>query len=72
MKMNLSKSRAKALSDYLVKKGNIRRKRLLPDGMGETRLKNQLNPDGGENRRVEFVLVQSNRKQSGTERVIKW
>jgi outer membrane protein OmpA-like peptidoglycan-associated protein len=78
MNLSLSKRRAKAVFDYLVVHRKISKDRLKPDGLGETRLKNPIVPTSGENRRVEFVLVQSIRNKSsshmksGTEKVIKW
>jgi outer membrane protein OmpA-like peptidoglycan-associated protein len=82
MNLKLSQRRAKAVFDYLVQKGGIRHKRLMPSGQGETRLKNVLAPTSGVNRRVEFVLIQSkrtkadNQQKSGPnefkEKVIKW
>jgi outer membrane protein OmpA-like peptidoglycan-associated protein len=83
MNMKLSLRRAKAVFDYLVGKGGIRQKRLLPSGLGETKLKNVLAPTSGENRRVEFVLIQSKQTKADNqqkprseneikEKVIKW
>ena len=78
MNLKLSQRRAKAVYDYLVQKGGIRKKRLMASGLGETRLKNVQTPTSGENRRVEFVLIQSkrtnddSRQKPGTEKVIKW
>ena len=83
MNLKLSQRRAKAVFDYLVHKGGIRNKRLTPSGLGETRLKNVLAPTSGENRRVEFVLIQSERTKADSrqksdpkneikEKVIKW
>ena len=76
--MTLSDRRAKVVRDYLVKQGGVQAQRLKPEGQGETRLKNPMAPASGENRRVEFVLIQSandgrtRRGKAGSEKVIKW
>ncbi|MBT5917186.1 MAG: OmpA family protein [Alphaproteobacteria bacterium] len=78
MNMKLSERRARAVFDYLILKGGIHKDRLVSSGKGETRLKNPMAPNSGENRRVEFILLQSNRDKTnrqnkpGTEKVIKW
>ena len=76
--MTLSDRRAKAVRDYLVNQGGIQVGRLKSEGQGETRLKNPMAPTSGENRRVEFVLIQSAKDnetgpdKTGKEKVIKW
>lgn len=74
----LSKRRAAAVRNYLVKKGAISAKRLVSSGRGEEVLKNPLLPKNAENRRVEFILIPSKKaataakNASGKEKVIKW
>jgi outer membrane protein OmpA-like peptidoglycan-associated protein len=74
MNLTLSQKRAQSVYDWLVLHGGIGKKRLVSSGLGETRLKNPVVPNGRVNRRVEFVLIRSGNKQpkSGTEKVIKW
>jgi len=51
----LSLKRAKAVRDFLVKFHAVKTKRLVVQGYGEERLKNALEPNAAENRRVEII-----------------
>jgi len=51
----LSELRALAIRDYLVENYGINPIRLMPVGKGESTLYNTINPNSGENRRVEFM-----------------
>ncbi|WP_460018365.1 OmpA family protein [Magnetospira thiophila] len=53
--LELSELRAVAVALYLVQAHGIAPDRLSPRGEGETRLKNPLDPNGAENRRVEIM-----------------
>lgn len=53
--MVLSERRAGAVRDYLVKSFSIAASRLIAMGHGEERLKNAVDPEAAENRRVEVV-----------------
>jgi outer membrane protein OmpA-like peptidoglycan-associated protein len=53
--MALSERRAEAVRDYLVKSFSIAASRLIALGHGEERLKNAVDPEAAENRRVEVV-----------------
>jgi outer membrane protein OmpA-like peptidoglycan-associated protein len=62
--MDLSKRRAKSITDYLLKKG-INKNRLISEGFGETQpIAPNKNPDGSDkpegrqlNRRIEFRVI---------------
>lgn len=56
---NLSKLRALAVTNFLVKNYGVNSKRLQPIGKGEAELFNTTDPESGENRRVEIVNVGS-------------
>jgi OOP family OmpA-OmpF porin len=56
--MKLSDRRAKAVMKYLTGKGGIDKKMLTAKGYGETRPLNASNPEGEENRRVEFTITE--------------
>ena len=64
----LSLKRAQSVAEYLVNEGNISPDRLRVNGLGEDVLKNPLNPNAAENRRVEIVNVTPavNHKKNGT------
>lgn len=51
----LSVARARAVADFLVGNFGIERNRLLPLGFGEKKLKNSIDGEAAENRRVEVV-----------------
>jgi outer membrane protein OmpA-like peptidoglycan-associated protein len=51
----LSRRRAHAVADYLVRKFPIRQQRLEIAGHGEQRLKNPMAPNAAENRRVQIL-----------------
>jgi outer membrane protein OmpA-like peptidoglycan-associated protein len=51
----LSLKRAIAVRDFLVKIHSVKSTRLVPHGYGEERLKNALEPNAAENRRVEII-----------------
>ncbi len=53
----LSARRAAAVKAYLVKRRGIRPARLETIGWGEERLKNPINTDGADNRRVEVIAM---------------
>ena len=53
--LDLSERRAFAVRDYLIERFYIDEKRLIAIGFGEERLKDQYDPEGGVNRRVEIV-----------------
>jgi len=78
LNLKLSKRRAEAVLNYLTGRHRISPRRLKPVGKGETEIKNVLSPENAENRRVEFVLVQSasatqkNKAKSGGQKDIKW
>ena len=58
--LDLSEKRAKAVFEYLVKKG-IAPERLIPKGYGKSRLLNKSRTDQAraENRRVEFIVIKT-------------
>jgi len=74
----LSQRRAEAVRLYLAETHGISAGRLMSVGKGEGELKNSLSPEGAENRRVEFVLVQPAqdrkplKRKTGEQKVIKW
>jgi len=51
----LSELRALAIKDYLTEYHGVEPQRLKPVGKGESALYNTINPNSGENRRVEFM-----------------
>lgn len=51
----LSEQRAQSVRDYLIRNFGIEANRLVAIGYGEERLKNQGDPEGAENRRVEVI-----------------
>ena len=53
--MSLSERRAISVSQYLESELGIAPSRLIAVGEGESRLKNQSDPDSAENRRVEII-----------------
>lgn len=57
----LSRKRAQAVRDYLVKSHAIKTTRLIVHGYGEERLKNALEPNAAENRRVEIIAKHERR-----------
>jgi outer membrane protein OmpA-like peptidoglycan-associated protein len=59
----LSLNRALAVKAYLVQRHGIRAARLETVGWGEERLKNPINPEGAENRRVEVTVLSAHRKR---------
>ena len=78
LNQDLSSRRAQAVQNYLVQQGRVHPARLKSRGEGESHLKNPMAPASGENRRVEFVLIQSpgqpasGQNKTGREKVIKW
>jgi outer membrane protein OmpA-like peptidoglycan-associated protein len=56
---DLSERRAEAIKRFLTEKYGIKAENLVIVGYGKTRLKNQKDPFGGENRRVQVVNVSS-------------
>ena len=63
----LSARRAAAVKAYLVKRHGIRSARLDTVGWGEARLKNPINPDGADNRRVEVTALSTLRRATKPE-----
>src|SRR5574340_529922 len=57
--MELSKQRAEAVADYLVKTYGILPERLTPVGKGDTEPMNKERTDAPENRRVTIVTVRN-------------
>ena len=55
--MILSKKRAGAVKNYLIKYYNISANRLLAKGKGETALLNNALPDSAANRRVRIINI---------------
>ena len=53
----LSLKRAKAVSDFLIKSYAVKSMRLVVHGYGEEYLKNVLEPQAAENRRVEIIAI---------------
>ena len=54
----LSEKRAKAVVEYLTKKHGINRELIKSIGYGEEKLKNVLEPEAAENRRVEVFAFE--------------
>ena len=63
----LSARRATTVKQYLIKRHGIRSARLETVGWGEERLKNPINPDGAENRRVEVSVLSPRRRATKPE-----
>ncbi len=63
----LSARRAASVKAYLVKQRGIRSARLETIGWGEERLKNPINPDGADNRRVEVIVLSKSRTATEPE-----
>ena len=55
----LSRDRASAVVKFIVEKGSVDRKRLVPVGKGSTDLVKDLDPRDARNRRVVFKVVAS-------------
>ena len=66
---SLSLKRAQSVAGYLINERNIARERLDVNGLGEDELKNPLNPNAAENRRVEIVNITPaiNREKNNTK-----
>ena len=55
--LTLSQRRAESLADALVRASGLPRSRFVASGRGERDLKNPYQPEAGENRRVQILLV---------------
>ncbi len=75
----LSLKRAKAVKDFLIDNHAAKASRFVAHGYGEERLKNILEPNSAENRRVEIIaiyerkdpLVQTEGKKNGSQKAIR-
>ncbi|HFE46974.1 MAG TPA: OmpA family protein [Nannocystis exedens] len=65
--MKLSERRAKAVMDYLVKKGGIAESMLVSKGWGETRPLDASDPESAVNRRVEFIILEQDVTETKVE-----
>ncbi len=65
--MKLSERRAKAVMEYLVKKGGLAEAMLTSKGWGETRPLDSSDPESAVNRRVEFIIVEQDVTETKVE-----